>query len=244
MEMESLERLLSEGVSIERIAKRFGKDPSTVSYWVKKHGLESPFRAKHAAKGGIERERLEVLVEARMTIAEIAEEVGLSKGAVRHWMKQYALTTRNSRGPRTRTARAARDAGKLTVVLTCYKHGDTEFLLEGRGYYRCKRCRSERVAQRRRDVKSTLVAEAGGQCVACGYSRCIAALQFHHVDPDQKRFSIAVRGVSRSLARAREEAQKCVLLCANCHAEVEAGLAIVPARVPRQRSPEKQVIPG
>ena len=36
MDKESLETLLDQGLSIERIAKRFGKDPSTVSYWMKK----------------------------------------------------------------------------------------------------------------------------------------------------------------------------------------------------------------
>ena len=29
--------------------------------------------------------------------------------------------------------------------------------------------------------------------------------------------------MTRSLERLREEAGKCVLLCANCHAEVESG---------------------
>jgi len=42
MDNQSLELLLGQGLSIERIAKRFGKDPSTVSYWMKKSGLESP----------------------------------------------------------------------------------------------------------------------------------------------------------------------------------------------------------
>jgi hypothetical protein len=36
--------------------------------------------------------------------------------------------------------------------------------------------------------------------------------------------------VTRALAKAREEAAKCVLLCANCHAEVEAGIAQLPLR--------------
>lgn len=67
--------------------------------------------------------------------------------------------------------------------------------------------------------------EAGGRCVICGYDRHIGALHFHHLDPDQKSFSIAHGGITRSLARAREEVKKCVLLCANCHAEVEAGYA-------------------
>ena len=38
------------------------------------------------------------------------------------------------------------------------------------------------------------------------------------------RSASAARGVTRSLAAARAEAAKCVLLCANCHAEVEAGV--------------------
>jgi transposase-like protein len=58
MDKQSLQLLLGKGISVERIAKRFGKDPSTVSYWLKKHGLESPYREKHAPKGGIERDRL------------------------------------------------------------------------------------------------------------------------------------------------------------------------------------------
>lgn len=62
----------------------------------------------------------------------------------------------------------------------------------------------------------------------CGYHRSVAALQFHHLDPATKSFSLADRGYTRSLDRVREEARKCVLLCANCHTEVEAGLAKIP----------------
>jgi hypothetical protein len=91
------------------------------------------------------------------------------------------------------------------------------------------RCRAEAVTRRRR-VKEILVAEAGGACRLCGYDRCPAVLQFHHLDPGQKRFALAARGVARSLASARVEAAKCVLLCANCHAEVESGLVDLPLR--------------
>jgi hypothetical protein len=68
------------------------------------------------------------------------------------------------------------------------------------------------------------VEEAGGRCRICGYNRCIAALQFHHLDPTAKEFNLARRG-ARSIERLRTEARKCVLLCSNCHAEVEAGVA-------------------
>jgi hypothetical protein len=92
-------------------------------------------------------------------------------------------------------------------------------------------------------MKEALVADAGGACALCGYSRCLAALEFHHLDPALKCFSVAARGVTRSLAEAREEAEKCVLLCSNCHAEVEAGVRVLQAKhVPADQVVER--IPG
>jgi hypothetical protein len=88
---------------------------------------------------------------------------------------------------------------------------------------RCVKCRSEAVARRRRKVKEILVAEAGGGCLLCGYAKHSVALQFHHLDPSTKSFGLGVRGITRSIDKLREEAAKCALLCANCHAEVEAG---------------------
>jgi 5-methylcytosine-specific restriction endonuclease McrA len=89
------------------------------------------------------------------------------------------------------------------------------------------KCRSEAVTRRRRRVKQLLVREAGGACQACGYDRCIGALEFHHLDPAEKSFTLSHRGVTRSLAKARAEAEKCVLLCSNCHVEVELGLRVL-----------------
>jgi transposase len=232
VEKSVLELLLSQGFSVESIGKRFGRDPSTIAYWIHKHGLEAPNRAKYAAKGGIPEERLAELVERGMTIAEIAAELRLSKGTVRHWLRRFGLKTQNSRGRRaTEVARAGREAGMLTIRTTCATHGETDFILEGRGYYRCRRCRGEAVARRRRKMKAILIAEAGGGCAICGYDRHPGALAFHHLDPAQKRLEINAKGVALSLNTLRDEARKCVLLCANCHAEVERGAVALPATV-------------
>jgi transposase len=240
MDKHSLELLLGQGISIERIAKRFDKDPSTVSYWVRKHGLESPYAKKHAAKGGIERGRLDELVEEGMTIAEIAAEMSRSKSTVRHWLRRYGMKTKNGVGTRRPgVSRAAREAGLLSTVMSCERHGETEFVIEARGYHRCKRCRADSVVRHRQRIKAVLVKEAGGCCVICGYSRFPQALQFHHLEPETKRLALSAQGVSYSLERLRTEAQKCVLLCATCHAEVETGAVSLPATVsayPRRSS--------
>lgn len=228
MDRESLKLLLAQGLSVEKIAKRFGKHPSTVSYWLAKHGLVAVDRDKHAARGGIERERLEALVEQGMTIAQIADQTGMSRSTVRHWLRKYGLRTQHQRARRpVAQTRSAKDVGLLEITMSCPQHGETEFLLEGRGYYRCKRCRSEAVARRRRKVKQILVAEAGGRCCLCGYDRHVAALHFHHLEPGQKTITLSARGIAYSLETLRAEARKCVLLCSNCHAEVENGVATV-----------------
>jgi len=59
-----------------------------------------------------------------------------------------------------------------------------------------------------------------------GYDRHPAALAFHHLDPSAKEHALAAK--VRSIESLRAEASKCVLLCANCHAEVENGAAQVP----------------
>jgi deoxycytidylate deaminase len=111
----------------------------------------------------------------------------------------------------------------------CGVHGEVEFVQRGdSGTWRCVPCRAEAVTDRRRRVKAILVEEAGGRCITCGYNHCMAALQFHHVAPETKQFSLGRKGVARSLEKARAEARKCVLLCANCHAEVEAGVLGLP----------------
>lgn len=229
MDKESLRLLLAQGLSVERIAKRFGKHPSTVSYWMAKHGLEAPQREKHAPKGGVNRAQLEALVETGKTITEIAGVLRLSKATVRYWLKRYQLRTRNKVGPRVgRRALEARQAGLAAIRFSCIHHGETDYAIEGRGYYRCKRCRSESIARHRRRLKEKLVSEAGGRCMVCGYERSIAALEFHHIDPTQKRFGISAGGLTQSLKTLRAEIASCVLLCSNCHAEVENGVTALP----------------
>jgi transposase len=226
MERESLKRLLEQGLSLAEIGRRFGRHESTVGYWVAKHGLSATNANRHSSRGVLSRRTLQNMAARGLSIAQIAAETDRSKATIRHWLTRYAIKT-NAQRDRTGSTAIAKGEGKAILVRTCRTHGPTEFWLEGRGYYRCKRCRAERVSNRRRKVKQILIAEAGGRCMVCGYDRCVAALHFHHLDPASKSFHISMQGVSRSLKAARTEMAKCVLLCANCHAEVEQGVTVL-----------------
>jgi predicted nucleic acid-binding Zn ribbon protein len=78
-------------------------------------------------------------------------------------------------------------------------------------------------AQKRRGLtrKLELVKTAGGCCSICGYRDNLAALVFHHTDSTSKDFKLDMRSLSnRKLDPVIKEIDKCVLICANCHAEL------------------------
>lgn len=81
------------------------------------------------------------------------------------------------------------------------------------------------VSKRRKKIRMMAVAYKGGHCQQCGYDRCIDALEFHHADSSRKDFSVSEKGYTRSWSVVRDELDKCVLLCANCHRELHAHVA-------------------
>jgi transposase len=222
MKKAVLQRYLAEGLSLEQIGKRVGLEKSTVSYHVKSHGLKPVNQGRAANRGGLDRESLLDLVRNGATLTEMARRVDRSVSTVRYWLKKYELWPLPA-GKKRAKVRLAREQGLKRVQLECPRHGRTEFIIETSGRARCLKCRRLAVIQWRRRAKLRLVAEAGGRCVLCGYDEFPGALQFHHLDPSQKSFGLAMRGLTRSIERLREEAAKCVLLCANCHAKVEWG---------------------
>jgi len=94
--------------------------------------------------------------------------------------------------------------------------------------YRHKRTpikKSKLVVDWRKRTKIKLVEYKGGKCVHCGYNECIEALQFHHSNPNKKDFTIS--GKSWSYERLKKEADKCILLCSNCHIKEHTKLNIL-----------------
>ena len=64
----------------------------------------------------------------------------------------------------------------------------------------------------------------GGKCSICGYDKCISALEFHHLSPELKNKSMTKQLSVYTLERAKAELDKCILICSNCHREIEEGI--------------------
>ena len=67
-------------------------------------------------------------------------------------------------------------------------------------------------------IKETL----GGKCIRCGYDKCLKALEFHHIDPSKKDFTIS--NDHFRLQEAIKETKKCILICSNCHKELHDNM--------------------
>lgn len=82
----------------------------------------------------------------------------------------------------------------------------------------CKTCTKQETLERQRRFKQQCIDYKGGKCEICDYNRCIAALEFHHLNPESKDFLISGR---YSLTdKVKNELDKCQLCCAVCHREI------------------------
>ena len=208
-------------MSLPEISRIVGRPVGTVGYWVRRHGLVANGATKFRPGKGLRRDALEPLVAEGLTLGQIAGRLAVSINTVCYWIEKHGLPT--PREVRAGDSAERLRSGDTRAIRRCRHHGDVEFVLDSRRHWRCRRCRQDAVAERRRKVKRLLVEEAGGCCILCGYDRTVAALQFHHMDPQSKRFNLSQNGHTVGIAAARREAAKCVLLWANCHAEVERG---------------------
>ena len=72
-------------------------------------------------------------------------------------------------------------------------------------------------------TKSRIIYVMGGKCACCGYDKCQSALEVHHLNPEEKEFTVA-QNLNKSWDLIQQELQKGILVCANCHREIHEGL--------------------
>lgn len=111
---------------------------------------------------------------------------------------------------------------KINITLRCPICNEqfkiTDFSQINRKY--CFKCSpsTNNPTEKTKAIRKRLIIDRGGKCERCGYNKCLAALEFHHLNPADKEFSISNNGLP-SFEKAQKEANKCILLCANCHRE-------------------------
>ncbi len=80
--------------------------------------------------------------------------------------------------------------------------------------------------------KQSLLTALGwaAECSRCGYSKCLAALEFHH-KPGVHKIGEVMSLYPQE--KRKEEALKCELICANCHRELHT-------KEPRSQNPDRK----
>jgi len=75
------------------------------------------------------------------------------------------------------------------------------------------------IKNKRNKTKLKAIKYLGNKCKLCGYNKCIQALEFHHINPNEKEFKPSNMGTYK-WDKVKIELNKCILLCANCHREI------------------------
>ena len=113
----------------------------------------------------------------------------------------------------------------LNMKICNYHNCKKEYEGRPRSNYCSKSCRNNAsVIKRRKKLKYLALAYKGDKCQKCGYNKCVEALAFHHLDPTKKDFALSCRGITRAWIKVKEELDKCILLCHNCHMEVHYNI--------------------
>jgi hypothetical protein len=156
----------------------------------------------------MEKELLEELLSQEKTLSQISEITGKGKTTIRYWIALHQLERiKNTNCEVCQALLTGRQRNfcsvKCRMKTTNFKHQ----------VYTCQQARGL-------ERKKQLIEIAGGECCDCGYKKNISALEFHHLNPEEKSFNIDLRKCScAKWDRLVEEVKKCVLICANCHRE-------------------------
>ena len=155
---------------------------------------------------------LQNLTFENFSTRQIGEKLNLSQTAVRYWLNKFNLKT---------TPKILNGLKNGLLCQVC----STE-LNDMQSKFCSKKCSAKTTNtaamqnERQMERKTKLVNLFGGACQECGYDKNYSALHFHHLDPDLKEFQLDSRKLANSSwEKILNEAKKCIILCANCHAE-------------------------
>jgi hypothetical protein len=226
---EKIIELRKKGLTINEIVNELNCAKSTVSYHINKIGLGGNNKD---FLYGVDNTTINKIKEFRLNnkkYSEILSEINISEDKLKkicrkldlhgcinnHKAKNLTLEiikkTYNETKSKKKTAKI------LGVSFETIKKRLTDYFLNKNNI-----TKSQAVINWRKRKKQELVEYKGGCCERCGYNKSTRALQFHHLDPNEKDFTISRK--SYSIERLKKEVDKCILVCANCHLEIHEEL--------------------
>jgi predicted transcriptional regulator len=217
-----LEKLISEGNTLKQISKNLGISRYKTRIQLKLYNLKTIY---WKPSNPPLKEKMEELIEKNFSSYRIAEEMGYSQTNIRYWLEKYGLKTH----PLWYIIRKEKSQEILSGYKTCPKckikmelnKENFYFKKNGSFHYWCKKCNDIESLKKQRQMKINSVNYKGGKCCICGYNKYVGSMDFHHIDPSKKDFSISQLR-TYSWEKIKLELDKCMLVCKNCHGEIHS----------------------
>ena len=168
------------------------------------------------------------MIEQGLSTYQIAKHIGKGQTTVRHWLKKFGLKTKPTYRTRKKEIIKNENGVELKVCPKCKYQKElnkNNFYISSNGktHSWCKKCNDVTAYKKQKELKQKCVDMKGGKCVFCGYNKYIGSLDFHHTNPNEKKYSISDLR-TYSFDTLKIELDKCILVCRNCHGELHGGL--------------------
>lgn len=195
----------------------------------------------------MDKDLLQSYADENKSINDIAILENKSKTAVKYWLNKYNIKTTGKPGVKTIQSNnkcTICESNTINSKMYCSdKCKSKAFYINNINKIKAKQKNATEVL---RKTKKELVEYKGNKCSLCNYNKNFAALVFHHADPSEKEFRVSGKLLRKNIVDLKLEADKCELLCENCHQEVhwkENQKIINPSKPPlKSREVRKKLI--
>lgn len=233
----SIIELRKGGKTINEIVETLGCAKSTVSYHINKEnlgGVTQIIRKKITDEEFIlsitldEVNLIVALKKQGRSYKDIRDKLDISYDKIKRICNIYGINKSSSRfkiynesfiNDVKRTYDDTKSLKKTAKLLNSSFYTIKKIIGEAKRIRKTKKVNnSKAVTKHRQSMKAFLVEYKGGHCELCGYNKSLAALTFHHLNPEEKEFTIGGKNYSKE--KMVKEVDKCILVCHNCHCEI------------------------
>jgi hypothetical protein len=227
---ENILKLRKEGFNYDEIKQQLNCSKGTISYHCEKNGMGGEF-LKYL-KFHISKDDEKIIIELRKNgkiYDDIKKSSNLSIDKIKLICRKNNISNHNELRKPTddiiikmqKYYDDCHSCAKVADFFGWNRHTVSKYITIKRTRMTEEERKKSKVANVinwRKDKKLKLIEYKGGGCEICKYNKSIRALSFHHRNPKMKDFNISAK--SYSFERLKQEVDKCVLVCSNCHSEI------------------------